>query len=156
MEPRRLADTPCSLLRGAALLLSAGAILTTAHAARSQQAGVLKIRFSGLEQTGGALLFSVADSREVFESEDRTQLVAEVPVAGAEGIAVFEKLAPGEYAVKVFHDANGNRKLDIGLMGPKEKYGFSNDVMGFMGPPDFDDAKFLFDGSDMTVDIKAR
>jgi uncharacterized protein (DUF2141 family) len=58
--------------------------------------------------------------------------------------------------VKVFHDANSNREIDIGLMGPKEKFGFSNNVMGFMGPPDYDDAKFAFDGGTLVVDIEAR
>jgi uncharacterized protein (DUF2141 family) len=116
----------------------------------------LTIRFSGLEETQGALLFSVASSREMFESDDQAQLSAEVPVEGEAESAVFEGVVPGEYAVKVFHDANGNGELDMGFMGPEEKFGFSNNVMGFMGPPDFDDAKFEFDGSELTVDIEAR
>lgn len=138
------------------VLLSSIVAVIVASDARSEGGGVLTVRFTGLEESRGAVLFSVAGSRESFESEVEAPLLAEVPVDAAEESAVFEGLAPGEYAVKVFHDANGNQKLDIGMMGPKEKFGFSNNVMGFMGPPDFDDAKFPFEGSDLTVDIKAR
>ena len=145
-----------SLPRGIALVLAVGGILTAAQTAHSEDGPTLRIRFSGLEEVRGALLVSVADSRETFESDDRAFVSAEVPVTGAQETAVFEGLAAGEYAVKVFHDANGNEKLDMGFMGPKEKYGFSNNVVGFMGPPDFDDAKFRFDGDELTVDIQAR
>jgi uncharacterized protein (DUF2141 family) len=134
----------------------AGGILTAAEAARSEAGGVLRIRFSGLEEARGALLVSVADSRESFESDERARLSKSAPVEGAVETIVFRNVAPGEYAVKIFHDANGNQKLDIGWRGPTEKYGFSNDAVGFMGPPDFDDARFSFDGNELTIDIEAR
>ena len=35
-------------------------------------------------------------------------------------------LAPGSYAVSVFHDANSNGKLDTFAGIPREGYGFSN------------------------------
>jgi uncharacterized protein (DUF2141 family) len=139
-----------------AVLLSVGAILLVAGAARSEDGGKLTVRFSGLEETTGELIVTVANSREMFESEDQAILTSIAPVEGTQQSAVFEGIAAGEYAVKVFHDANSNREIDIGLMGPKEKFGFSNNVMGFMGPPDYDDAKFAFDGGTLVVDIEAR
>jgi len=144
-----------------AVLLAACAALTIADVGRTEGTeesggGALTVRFSGLEEAGGVVIFSVASSREMFESEDEAQLILRVPADGAEARVVYEDLAPGVYAVKVFHDANENEKIDMGLMGPKEKFGFSNNAMGFLGPPDFDDAKFEFDGRELTIDIDAH
>ena len=46
--------------------------------------------------------------------------------------------------ISLFHDTNGNKKLDQGEYGiPLEKYGFSNNARGQMGLPAFKDAAFL-------------
>jgi uncharacterized protein (DUF2141 family) len=34
----------------------------------------------------------------------------------------FAGLTPGRYALKCFQDTNGNKKIDIGLFGPKEPW----------------------------------
>lgn len=122
----------------------------------SAEGGTLTVRFHGIEEKRGEVLFSLADSEEMFKADRQAFRGTSQPADGETAVAVFEDLPAGDYAVKVFHDANSNEKLDIGLMGPKEKYGFSNNVMGFMGPPDFDDAKFHFDGGELTVVIDAR
>jgi uncharacterized protein (DUF2141 family) len=67
---------------------------------------------------------------------------------------VFADLPAGNYAVAVFHDENGNGKLDANLLGmPTEGYGFSNDAHGNFGPPGFADAKIALDGSNRTITI---
>ena len=44
-------------------------------------------------------------------------------------------LPAGAYAVALFQDENGNDNLDTTAFGaPTEKYGFSNDARGVMGP----------------------
>ena len=124
--------------------------------ARAEGEGRLTVRFEGLTETGGELMISVANSRAVFENDYDAFLKAAIPVTGPSASVSFEGVAPGVYAVKGFHDTNGNRELDIGWTGPEEKFGFSNDAIGFMSPPDFDDAKFRFDGGDRTIVIRAR
>jgi uncharacterized protein (DUF2141 family) len=48
---------------------------------------------------------------------------------------VLTNLDPGQYAIILFHDENGNGKLDRNALGvPTEPYGFSNNVRGFLGP----------------------
>ena len=65
-------------------------------------------------------------------------------------------LSRGEYAISLFVDSNGNKKLDKNFFGiPKEQYGFSNNVMGRMSPPTFDQAKFMIEGP-TTQNIKLR
>jgi uncharacterized protein (DUF2141 family) len=65
-----------------AVLLSVGAILLVAGAARSEDGGKLTVRFSGLEETTGELIVTVANSREMFESEDQAILTSIAPVEG--------------------------------------------------------------------------
>ena len=50
--------------------------------------------------------------------------------------------APGRYAVVVFHDANANGDLDMGPLGPKEAFGFSNNLHPFVAPPMLHSALF--------------
>lgn len=54
----------------------------------------------------------------------------------------FEGAPPGSYAVMVFHDENGNGKLDKAANGmPLEGWGFSRNARGRFGPPAFQDAR---------------
>jgi len=66
----------------------------------------------------------------------------------------FENLEKGEYAVSIFHDENGNNKMDTNFLGiPKEDYGCSNGAKAFLGPPKYDDAKFQLT-KNKSIDIK--
>ena len=56
-------------------------------------------------------------------------------------------VAPGTYAIAVFHDENSNGKLDSNFMRiPREGVGASNAAKGHFGPPKFDAAAFHFVG----------
>ncbi|WP_437399800.1 DUF2141 domain-containing protein [Flagellimonas lutimaris] len=62
-----------------------------------------------------------------------------------EGIVqlMIEDLPSGEYALAVFHDENGNGKLDTNWLGiPKEKVAFSNAKMKTFGPPKYRECAF--------------
>jgi len=67
----------------------------------------------------------------------------------------FNELAPGQYAIRYYHDENLNGKMDTNLVGkPTEGYGFSNNVIGKFGPPAFE--KWLFEvKSDKKIELKA-
>lgn len=53
-----------------------------------------------------------------------------------------EEFPSGEFAVAAFLDTNGNGKLDTNFFGvPSEPYGFSNNVRGVLGPPQWKDAR---------------
>ena len=56
---------------------------------------------------------------------------------------VFDTMPPGEYAVSVVHDTNGNRLVDRSRMGfPKEGVGFSNDQKVTLRAPRYKNSKF--------------
>ena len=63
-------------------------------------------------------------------------------------------LKPGKYAIRYFHDENLNGKMETNLVGkPTEGYGFSNNVIGKLGPPPFE--KWLFEiRSDTNINLK--
>lgn len=55
----------------------------------------------------------------------------------------FKNVPSGTYAISAYMDKNGNSTLDKGSFGvPKEKYGFSNNARGQLGPPSFKAASF--------------
>jgi uncharacterized protein (DUF2141 family) len=67
---------------------------------------------------------------------------------------VFKNVPCGEYAIKLYHDANMNQDLDKNALNiPKEKYGFSN-CKNCMLPPSFEKAKFLFNHDHSTIKIE--
>ena len=74
------------------------------------------------------------------------------PAREGEIRVVFTDLAPGEYAVAAFHDADGDGKLARNIVGmPTEGFGFSNGAKGFMGPPSFDKAAVTVGSKDARV-----
>jgi len=71
-----------------------------------------------------------------------------IDVAAGERAAIFEGLPTGDYAVKAFHDVNGNGRMDANPFGmPTEPYAFSNNAVGNMGPAGWDRARFSVDGA---------
>ena len=57
-------------------------------------------------------------------------------------------LPEGEYAIALFVDTNKNSKIDKNFLGiPKEQFGFSNNAIGRLSAPSFEQAKFQVQGS---------
>ena len=86
------------------------------------------------------------------------QAVSSAKVAFVDGTAqwVFSGLPAGRYAIKSFADENGNARLDTNIVGlPTERYGFSNNARGRMGPPAFDAAAVQLD-ADIHITIGLR
>ena len=62
--------------------------------------------------------------------------------------------APGRYALVMFQDANANGDLDLGPFGPKEGYGFSNNIRPFFSAPPLRAALFDATGAETHVTIR--
>ena len=70
---------------------------------------------------------------------------------------VFKDLPEGDYALAVYHDANGNGKMDSNMMGiPTEDYAFSNNAVGKMGPPSYATAKFSLPAAGASVRVSLK
>jgi uncharacterized protein (DUF2141 family) len=88
----------------------------------------------------GKLYVGLANNQATFNGESIQTKTIDVSPSG-EITAVFEGLAPGRYAVRVYQDLNNNQKIDFSGQIPSEPFGFSNVTM-LMGPPDFDQSSF--------------
>ena len=120
----------------------------------------LKINILNLDKPG-FLYFSIckdeAGFKETVENESKEEsCIASVKEIDLQNTEINNVLSYGEYAVTLFVDLDGNKKLNKNFLGiPKEQYGFSNNVMGRMSPPTFDQAKFAIAGP-TTQNIKLR
>lgn len=125
--------------------------------AGSAQSGKLIVRVKGLRNNSGDVKIGLFNNRESFEGKSEKLKGAILPIR--EGMAIWEidSLPFGEYAIKLFHDEDGDDKLDRNFIGlPKEQYGFSNNAKGRFGPPKYEKAKFLFRQDEMVVEIDLK
>jgi uncharacterized protein (DUF2141 family) len=73
--------------------------------------------------------------------KDGHAVAASMVQAAEKTVLTFRGLAAGKYGVALYQDENRNGKLDTNVVGiPVERYGFSRNAQGRMGPPSFDDA----------------
>jgi uncharacterized protein (DUF2141 family) len=109
------------------------------------ETAVIEITFDvGVWQ--GAVMVALFDSQSAYDG-DRQLRGAMVDVAGGERVARFEGLPPGDYAVKTFHDVNGDGRMNTTPFGmPTEPYAFSNNAVGNMGPASWERARFTVSG----------
>jgi uncharacterized protein (DUF2141 family) len=96
--------------------------------------------------TIGVALYSTADGFPGQIAKAATSSVH--PRTAPVDSFVFRGLAPGQYAVSVYHDVNGNGKLDTNLFGaPKEPWGTSATVRPRMRAPRFEEGTLNVSGS---------
>lgn len=120
------------------------------------QAADLRINLVGVRRADGQIMIAVYTSPEAFLNEDERTAGVILKAASQHG-ASFPDMAPGSYAVSVFHDENGNGELDKNVLGmPTEDYGFSNNARGFMGPPRFEAAAITLDTTDKVITITLK
>ena len=121
------------------------------------QAGDLNVRITGLKNNNGKCIIYIFDSKEGFPAKpekafrslsgDIRQNMCTVAISG---------LQPGEYAIAVVHDENGNKKIDTNFLGiPREGLGSSNNPKSF-GPPSFNDSRFRYTGDEKTLEITIK
>ncbi len=127
-----------------------------AAAAGAGGTGAITVVATGAKSERGTILVQLANSAADYERDDDAFRFAEVKPVGGGATVTFEAIPYGDYAVKVFHDENDNKKIDIGMRGPKEPYGFSNGARGFMGPPKFTDAKVTLSAPTLRLDIRLK
>jgi uncharacterized protein (DUF2141 family) len=109
----------------------------------------LEVEITGIKNTKGNLMIQLLDSTQVAVKQEMSA------IADSACTISFSDLAPGQYAIRYYHDENLNGKMDTNFVGkPTEGYGFSNNVIGKMGPPPFE--KWLFEvKEDLKIFLKA-
>jgi len=127
-----------------------GIILSSSS--QEKESFTLTIEISGLKSNKGTVITGIYNSQIGFLKKQYKSDVAKIK--NKKATIIFKNLTVGEYAVSFIHDENKNNKMDTNFFGiPIEDYGCSNNAKGFMGPPKYQDAKFLLTRS-KTIQIK--
>ena len=141
------------------LLLTLTASFASAGEAgtNSKQTGQLQVTILGLENDKGKVMVGLFASKEDYTSDKAPFKGCSVEIRGGKAECTFAGIPYGTYAIKAFHDKNGNGKLDKNFMGiPNEPYGFSNNVRAEFGPAKWEDAKFTINAKNMSMEITVR
>ena len=120
------------------------------------ETGSITVVASGIESTKGTVLVQLANSAEDYDSDQDAFRFAEAKPSGGRATVMFEQVPYGDFAIKIFHDENDNKKIDMGWRGPTERYGFSNGARGLMGPPSFAAAKFTLATATLRLEIELK
>jgi uncharacterized protein (DUF2141 family) len=104
------------------------------------QAGPVSVDLSGLR--GGGTLYVQLQSRAQFLGAERIAgRMIQAPAAGALSVDLGEVPA-GDYAVSVWHDLNGNQRMEINPMAGAAADGWAmHNGEALRGRPEFDQVK---------------
>ncbi|MEJ2593805.1 MAG: DUF2141 domain-containing protein [bacterium] len=114
----------------------------------------LKVEVKGLKLIEGSQVrIAVYDSEDDYFDEEKMFSSAEKEVDSESMIFLFKDFPPGNYALTLYHDEDGDGEMDRRWYGPpKEGYAFSNNFTSSTRPARFDDAVFELT-SDTTVSV---
>lgn len=122
-------------------------------------AGSMTFSIWGIAPKGGQVGCALFFGREGYPMEaDRAVQRTFSPIEDDEATCRFEGLAPGDYALSVMHDEDGDGEIDKNFFGiPTEGWATSNDAPPrAFGPPKWEDAKIDFDGGAFEQRIRMR
>ena len=154
--PRRLSAAALAL--SAATALAAPASAAPAGCLGEPSETWLNVSVEGLRNGDGLLTIAVYpdDSRQFLAKGGtlkNTRFQASAPVTRA---CVFVP-KPGVYAIAVYHDEDGSRKLNRSGIGlPAEGYGFSNNPATLAGLPAFRSVRLNVPKAGLTTHIKMK
>jgi uncharacterized protein (DUF2141 family) len=123
-----------------ALALTALALTTGSTAAET-----VTITLTGVQARPGPIKASLNTREQFLRAAPAYEAVAE-PSAGGVTLT-FRNVTPGDYALMVMHDLNGNDRFDYGTDG----WAFSNSSVPMMGLPVFDERKFAVATTPVTL-----
>jgi uncharacterized protein (DUF2141 family) len=125
---------------GLAAALAAGG---SAHAA------TVRLNLEAVEPRGGQILVAL-QSRDQFLKAENTKWTSVSGATGGRVAVVLEDVPPGQYAVMVMHDADGDKTLKMSADGrPLEGWATRN-AATLRAAPAFDQVSFTVDG-DVTL-----
>ena len=136
-------------------LATVATTLFAAFAPATATAAELNVEIKGIASSSGDVYVAVYDKAEKWMKTG----LASAKVAAKKGsvTVTFKDLPEGDYAISLYHDENGNGKMDTNLIGmPTEPYAFSNDAAGNFGPASFEQAKFKVEGEKKSIIINIK
>ena len=125
--------------------------------AQTNNAGTLTVRVTGARNSTGKIWVTVFQDAQGFPDDPSKavrQQSVDIDPNTMNAQVTFKDLPQGTFAVSVFHDENGNGKMDKNFVGmPKEGYGASNNPKKKKRAPTFEEAKFSLNSSEQAIEI---
>jgi uncharacterized protein (DUF2141 family) len=117
----------------------------------------LLVTSQGVKSNRGYLVVNLyGPDRRKWLADNGWLAVWQDPAIPGDETMCFYAPGPGRYALVTYHDANANGELDVGPLGPKEGYGFSNNVRPFLSAPSLNSVLFDVAGPETHVTIRLR
>ena len=139
--------------------LALGALLLSGGAGAAATAGSadLQVKLSGLRSAKGVVhLCLTPDAARFMHCKDNPAAIARtIPAARAAALDLGQ-VKPGNYALLIVHDENGNGKLDMTFGIPREGFGFSNNPAMKPRKPKWEEIRFTMPPKATTQQIRIR
>jgi len=120
--------------------------ISLAKTVNAEPTSTLTVVVNGIHHQKGQICLRIYSSEQGFPFSDTSEVQSGcTQIKGSFLTKQFYGLKPGNYAVAVIDDQNGNHKLDRNFLGiPQEGFGISNNptVSITTGAPKFRDASF--------------
>jgi uncharacterized protein (DUF2141 family) len=143
------------MLKPSILLAALTAIAAAPVPGPAADGNTVTIRVTNVRNAKGRLHVDLCPQATFLK--DGCPFSASTPAQTPVTTVVVHNVPPGHYAAQLFHDENGNDKMDRGLFGiPKEGVAFSHDALRAMAPPRWDDAQFAYSGGAQALQVKLR
>lgn len=117
------------------------------------QTASVMLTAENIQGSTGQLVFGIFDNEDDFKNKTKPFQAYKVSYTGEDVSHTFSDLPLNKYAIAVFHDANGDGKLNMKSMKrPTEGIGVSGNAPK-MRPPKFEEVAFRLK-NDTTIDIQ--
>jgi uncharacterized protein (DUF2141 family) len=119
------------------------------------RAGDVRIDLSGL-RGGGSLYVQLQNRAQFLGAERVAGRMIEAPQAGTLSVDLGD-VPPGDYAVSVWHDDNGNHQFDLDPATGRPLDGIASvNAEALQGPPTFDQVKISVPAAALIVPLVVR
>jgi uncharacterized protein (DUF2141 family) len=144
-------------LKSAFIAIAMTGVSFSAAAVAQDANATLTLSFTGIAETEGAVMGVLVDSEDAYNDKAAPVRMIMITADKAEIATQLAGLKPGRYAVKSFHDIDGDGQMGTNPYGmPTEPFAFSNNAVGNMGPAKWADAAFEIKAGDNAHSIEIK
>lgn len=120
--------------------------LIVSYFGNAQSKPEFKLKIQNIKNTKGTMRIAFYKKGSDFPENSGISFAKETKIIQkGELVLKFSDIPHGEYAVAIFHDENGNKKIDKNLFGlPTEPYGFSRNFKPKFSAPEYKDCNVDF------------
>lgn len=121
------------------------------------KAATLTVDIQSLRSVKGDVHITLCDNRKCYEQRKNWRDRKVIPVTDKAVQVSFENLAPGEYAIMVFHDEDQDSSFDKNFLGfPQEGFGFSRDARPVFDAPIYESVYLTLGSQNLQTEINMQ